>query len=108
VKRIALAGEHAPRQRHGRQEIAARGMAVGADLRVAHDAREEKLVPSDRQRVADFRHRIFSIERGRKPVDGRDRHVIDVGFLLADPFLQVFQVVCHVRAPPVDSKFSRA
>jgi hypothetical protein len=63
VERIALACEHAPRQRHGRQEIAARRMAVRADLRVTHDPREEELVPSDRQRVADLRHRVVAVER---------------------------------------------
>ena len=95
VKRSALAGEHAPRQRHRRQEIAALGMPVRADLRMAHHPREQDLVPADRQGIAQLRHGIIAVERGRKPVHGGDGNVIDVRFLLTDPLLEFFQVLVH-------------
>ena len=53
------------------------------------------VVPADRQRIAHLRHRVVEVERRREPVHRGDGHVVDVRFLLADPFLELFEVLGH-------------
>ena len=91
----AFTGKHAPRQRHRRQKVAARRVAVGADLRMAHHARKQDRVPAHRQRLTHFRKCIIAVQRCRQAVDGRDRHVINRGFGAAYPFFQGFQFCRH-------------
>ena len=83
---------HAARQRHRRQEVAALGMAVRADLRLGRDLQEVEPVPERRQGIAGLRVGIVLLVEGRG--QGADREgggEILHGLRPADPVLEFFQ-----------------
>ena len=70
---------------------------------------EIALLPNrfERQCVAEFRHRVVAVERRGKAVHGRDRYIINIGFGLADPVFQFFEILRHSGCSCMNDLFAR-
>ena len=96
AQRVAGEGEsaacpHAPRQWHRREEVAALGMPVGADLGEPRRLEKEQPVPERRQRVAGNGIRIRLIQGGGQGAHWEGGDEILDGARATDPFTQLFQ-----------------
>ena len=92
VEGEAAAGPHAAGQRHGGQEAASGGVAVGCQQRLPGGGEEVEPVPERRQRITGPRRRIVTVERRGQRGDREARDGIGQRLLPADPRSQVIDV----------------
>src|SRR5258708_19556996 len=88
----APAREHAPGQRHRRQETAAPRMAIGSGLAQRGYRQEVEPVPERENGSAVYGLRIVAIQRGGQRRHRHRRHEIVTGLGAADPGAKMIEI----------------